>query len=52
MKLPAWDWSEARKQFEMRIPGLVKTRLDTIRKVGHAWQERVGSSAPRRGPQL
>lgn len=44
MNLPKWDWSEARKQFELRIPGLAKTRLatlDAIRKVGNAWQRKA-----------
>ncbi len=41
MKLPSWSWSEARKQFEMRIPGLVNTRRALIEKVqeaGREWQ--------------
>ena len=46
MNLPKWDWSEARRQFELRIPGLAKTRLatlDAMRKAGHAWQRKEGT---------
>ncbi len=41
MKLPAWDWHEARKQFELRVPGLVNTRRELIEKLKearHGWQ--------------
>ncbi len=44
MKLPTWNWSEARKQFEMRIPGLVNTRralLEKVKEAGHAWRRDI-----------
>ena len=43
MKLPVWEWKEARKQFELRLPGLLNSRRiidEQLRKAGHAWHER------------
>lgn len=31
MKLLEWDWKEARKQWEMRFPGLERTRSETVK---------------------
>ena len=33
MKLPEWDWKEQRKQFELRIPGLERSRSDIFKSL-------------------
>ena len=42
LKLPTWNWSEARKQFELRLPGLLNTRRvinDKLQEATNEWRK-------------